>query len=144
VDLSDALPDGQRLVVGAALVHEGRVLAARRTRPAEAAGWWELPGGKVDRGETLEDAVVREVAEELGCVVRATRVLPGVQPLAHGASLRVMVVELVDGEPVPHEHDAVWWLAPGDLGRVRWLAPDLPFLEQVREMLEAGDPRSRG
>jgi 8-oxo-dGTP diphosphatase len=123
------------LVVAAALVREGRVLAARRTRPAEAAGWWELPGGQVEPGETLAQAAVREVAEELGCVVRATRVLPGAQPLTRGRSLRVVVVELVDGEPVPHEHDAVWWLAPGDLDRVRWLAPDAPFVETVRSLL---------
>ena len=57
------------LVVGAAVVRHGRVLATRRTHPPEAAGRWELPGGKVEPGEGPADAVVREVREELGCEV---------------------------------------------------------------------------
>ncbi len=69
------------LVVGAAVVHRGRVLAARRTRPEATAGGWEFPGGKVDPGESMEDAVVREVGEELGCVVRVTRDLAGEVPI---------------------------------------------------------------
>jgi 8-oxo-dGTP diphosphatase len=128
-------PDDAQTVVAAALVHRGRLLAARRTRPAAAAGWWELPGGKVEPGETLEQAVVREVAEELGCVVRPVRLMPGAEPLGPGRVLRVVLVELAEGEPVPHEHDAVWWLPPGDLGKVRWLAPDAPFVDEVRELL---------
>ena len=59
-------------VVGAAIVRDGRVLAARRTAPPEAAGRWELPGGKVESGETPDAALVREVAEELGCTVAVT------------------------------------------------------------------------
>ena len=55
-----------RVVVGAAIVRDGRVLACRRTSPVEAAGRWELPGGKVEPGETPEAALVREVREELG------------------------------------------------------------------------------
>ncbi len=129
------MPD-PALVVAAALVHRGRVLAARRTRPAAAAGWWELPGGKVEVGETPQHAAAREVAEELGCTVRPVRVLDGAQPLGYGGLLRVVVVRLVDGEPVPREHDAVWWLGPEDLDRVRWLPADRPFLPQVHEILE--------
>jgi 8-oxo-dGTP diphosphatase len=124
-------------VVGAALLHDGRVLAARRTRPAAAAGRWELPGGKVEPGETPEQALVREVAEELGCRVRPVGALEVAQPLLDGAVLRVLTAELVDGEPVPHEHDAVWWLAPGDLRRVDWLPADEPFLDAIRALLES-------
>ena len=54
-------------VVGAAIVRDGRVLAARRTTPPEPAGRWELPGGKVEPGETAAAALVREIGEELGC-----------------------------------------------------------------------------
>ena len=123
------------LVVGAAVVRQGRVLATRRTRPPEAAGRWELPGGKVERGERPEDALVREVREELGCTVRVTGTLAGEQQVAPGISLRVLLAELVDGEPVPHEHDALRWLAPAQLYDVAWLAPDEPFLAELREVL---------
>jgi 8-oxo-dGTP diphosphatase len=126
------------LVVGAAVVRHGRVLATRRTHPPEAAGQWEFPGGKVEPGEDPDDAVVREIAEELGCEVRVTGMLAGAQPVKSGYTLRVAVAELGDGEPVPHEHDALRWLAPEELDQVAWLAPDLPFLAELRELLLDG------
>ena len=124
------------LVVGAAVVRHGRVLATRRTNPPEAAGKWEFPGGKVEAGEQPADAVVREIREELGCEVRVTRMLTGAQDVKPGYTLRVAVAELAVGEPVPHEHDALRWLGPEELDQVAWLAPDLPFLPAVRDLLD--------
>lgn len=147
--------DGQRerLVVGAALVRGGRVLAARRTAPPEAAGRWELPGGKVEAGETPGDALVREVAEELGCeveVVAWLRPLTGqasgpaagaagatadgvaVRP---GLTLRVATARLVRGEPEPGEHDLLAWVGPDELDDLDWLEPDRPFLPELRHVL---------
>ena len=123
------------LVMGAAIVHEGRVLAARRTTPAVAAGRWELPGGKVEPGEDPEVAIVREIREELGCEVTVTGHLGGEQPVKPGYALRVAVATLAAGEPVPHEHDAVRWLGPDELDQVDWLEPDLPFLPALRDLL---------
>ena len=99
------------LVVGAAIVRRGRVLATRRTHPPEASGLWEFPGGKVEPGERPENALVREIREELGC-----------------------------GIPVPHEHDALRWLGPDELEDVAWLRADLPFLDQLREVLQQRSP----
>ena len=76
-----------RLVVGVAVVAHGRLLAARRTSPAEAAGRWELPGGKVEPGESPAEAAVREVREELGCAVTVTGTLDGADPSAGGTYL---------------------------------------------------------
>ncbi len=123
------------LVIGVAIVDRGRVLAARRTFPPAARGRWELPGGKVEVGETAAAAAVREVGEELGCRVEVTGELAGEQPVAGGHRLRVVTAALVGGEPVPHEHDAVWWLDPGSLQRVEWLDPDVPFLAELRDVL---------
>ena len=123
------------VVVGVAVIRHGRVLAARRTRPAEARGGWELPGGKVEPGETPEEAAAREVHEELGCTIRTTGHLSGEQPVGEGHVLRVALAELVDGEPVPHEHDAVRWLQPEELDDVVWLPADRPFLLELREVL---------
>jgi 8-oxo-dGTP diphosphatase len=127
------------VVVGAVVLQHGRVLAARRTRPAELRGFWELPGGKVEPGEEPGAAVVREVREELGCEVRVTGRLAGEQPIGGGRTLQVWCVEIVTGEPVPHEHDAVRWLGPEELDDVRWLAPDLPFLTELRDALLDGN-----
>jgi 8-oxo-dGTP diphosphatase len=124
-----------RLVVGAAIIRRGRVLATRRTRPPETRGLWELPGGKVEPGEDPGQALVREIREELGCEVRVTGELKGEQRVGDGFVLRVMRAELVAGEPVPHEHDALRWLGPDRLDTIDWLAPDLPFLAEVRAVL---------
>ena len=122
-------------VVGAAIVRDGRVLAARRTRPAAAAGRWEFPGGKVEGAESPEAALVREIEEELGCVVSVERWLDGAVPIGTTHRLTVAVVRLVEGEPVPHEHDAVRWLAAGELYDVDWLEPDRPFLAELAALL---------
>jgi 8-oxo-dGTP diphosphatase len=131
-------PDEHVLVVGAAVVRHGRVLAARRTTPPEVAGAWELPGGKVEAGERPDEALVREVREELGCTVKVTRPLAGTTEIRPGYLLRVLVAELIEGEPTPREHDAVRWLGPEELDQVPWLGPDRPFLAELRELLLDG------
>jgi 8-oxo-dGTP diphosphatase len=122
--------------VGAAIVRGGRLLAARRTTPAAAAGRWELPGGKVEPGESPGEALVREIREELDCDVVVDRWLDGDQPIGTTHVLRVALCRLVDGEPTPGaDHDEVRWLPPDRLGEVDWLEPDRPFLPAVRTRL---------
>ncbi len=125
-------------VVGAAILADGRVLAARRTTPPEAAGRWEFPGGKVESGETPEQALVREVVEELGCTIAVDGWLGGRVPIGEKYVLTVAVARLVEGEPTPHEHDQVRWLAADELDDVDWLEPDLPFLAELRLRLGSG------
>jgi 8-oxo-dGTP diphosphatase len=129
--------DAPAVVVGAAVLGAGRLLAARRVRPAPARGRWELPGGKVEAGESPAAAVVREIREELGCEVEVTRMLEEQVPIRPGLVLRVAVARLVTGEPVPHEHDALWWLRADELSRVDWLEPDRPFLPALARLMEA-------
>ena len=85
-------------VVGAAIFRDGRVLAARRTAPPVTAGRWEFPGGKVEPGEQAEDALVREIAEELGCRVEVTGWLSGAAPIGTTHVLTVATARLVSGE----------------------------------------------
>lgn len=134
------------LVMGAAIVREGRVLAARRTSPPELAGAWEFPGGKVEPGEDPDEAVVREVAEELGCRIEVTGQLAGKSTIRQGYTLRVALAALAEREPVPREreHDALRWLGPEELDEVRWLGPDVPFLAKLREILLDGTPLAGG
>jgi 8-oxo-dGTP diphosphatase len=125
--------------VGAAILRDGRVLAARRTTP-EAAGRWEFPGGKVEPGETPEIALVREIDEELGCRVEVTGWLAGQVPVGASHTLAVAVARLVDGEPDPVEHDLVRWLAAEELDEVDWLDADRPFLAELRAILTTLTP----
>jgi len=124
------------VVVGAALLDQGRVLAARRSAPPEVAGGWEFPGGKVDPGESEREALVRECREELGVEVEPLGRLDGEQPLKTGYVLRLWSARLVSGEPrALEDHDILRWLGPDELDDVAWLAADMPFLPAVRELL---------
>ena len=125
-------------VAAAAIVQDGRVLAARRVGPVDVAGGWELPGGKVDPGETAVQAVVREIREELGCEVAVISPLAGRATVKPGYELTAHVARILDGEATPREHDAVRWLAPEELEEVRWVPSDRRFLPELRTLLLAG------
>jgi 8-oxo-dGTP diphosphatase len=127
----------RELVVGAAIVRDGRVLAARRGAPAAAAGRWEFPGGKAEAGEDAERAVVREVEEELGCRVAVTDWLRPEVPIRPGLFLRVATAKLLHGEPTARagEHDEVRWLTAEEVDQVAWLDADRPFTDPLRKTL---------
>jgi 8-oxo-dGTP diphosphatase len=123
---------GTRIVVGAAILHRGRVLAACRSAPAELVGGWEFPGGKVEPGESEPAALVRECHEELGVRVRPLRRLPGASPLAKGYALHVWTAELVAGEPhALQDHSALRWLDADTLDDVAWLPQDRFAVELI-------------
>ncbi|MFF4209921.1 (deoxy)nucleoside triphosphate pyrophosphohydrolase [Streptomyces sp. NPDC001796] len=121
------------VVVGAAVLDGGRLLAARRSAPPELAGRWELPGGKVEPGETPEQALVRELSEELGVTAEPVARIPGEWPLKPGYVLRVWTVRLVAGTPEPlQDHDVLRWLTPEQVWDVDWLEQDVAAVEAVR------------
>ncbi|TGA92149.1 (deoxy)nucleoside triphosphate pyrophosphohydrolase [Streptomyces sp. MZ04] len=116
-----------RIVVGAALYDDGRLLAARRSAPPELAGRWELPGGKVEPGEHPEEALVRELREELGVDAEPVARVAGQWPLKPGYVLWVWTAKLLSGDPEPLEdHDELRWLAPDEIWSVNWLDADVP------------------
>ena len=137
-------------VVAAAIVRDGRVLAARRSRPAELAGRWEFPGGKVEDGETPEDALARECREELDVTVTVGTRLADADD--GRVALTLFAATLADGpagglsgglrgEPAGgrpragETHDALRWLDAAALGCVDWLPIDDELLPAVRAML---------
>ncbi|MGW3512213.1 (deoxy)nucleoside triphosphate pyrophosphohydrolase [Streptomyces sp. NPDC000994] len=129
------------VVVGAALLDGGRLLAARRSAPAELAGRWELPGGKVEPGERPEVALVRELREELGIDTEAVERVPGNWPLRPPYELQVWTARLRPGsaEPKPlQDHDDLRWLTPAEIWSVPWLDQDVPAVRQTLTHLRAG------
>ncbi|RLQ03447.1 (deoxy)nucleoside triphosphate pyrophosphohydrolase [Micromonospora sp. BL1] len=126
------------MVVGAAIIEGGRVLACERSAPPEVAGRWEFPGGKVEPGEAETDALARECVEELGVrVAVGARVGRDVR-MAHGRSvLRVYAARLLHGdEPKVLEHAALRWLSAAELDSVDWLPADVPIVAALRPLLD--------
>lgn len=128
-----------QLVVGAAVLRHGRLLAARRGPSDRHAGGWELPGGKVEPGEIPEWSLAREVGEELGCQVGVGERLGADVALGGGLRLRAYACRLLSGDPLPYEHDALRWLGPEELGEVGWLPADRTLVEGLRDRLLDGE-----
>ena len=113
------------VVVAAAIERDGCYLAARRTRPAWAAGRWEFPGGKVEPGESDEQALFREIREELGVEIEVVRRVPGEWPLHDDLVLHLYVARLITGEPQPLDHhDQLRWITPAQSDEIDWLESD--------------------
>jgi 8-oxo-dGTP diphosphatase len=127
-----------RVIVGAAIIRDGRVLGCARAEPPEMYGRWEFPGGKVEPGETEVEALVRECVEELDVsVVVGERVGEDV-PLGHGwAVLRVYLARLADDrEPQRLEHAELRWLGADELDSVDWLPADGPIVAVLKPLLK--------
>ncbi|MCM0615210.1 (deoxy)nucleoside triphosphate pyrophosphohydrolase [Arthrobacter sp. TS-15] len=136
-------------VVGAAVVDSleapTRLLAARRTAPPQFAGMWEFPGGKVETGETAEDALHRELAEELGVQVNLGPELESGNivgwTLNERAAMRVWFAELTAGEPRPLEdHDELRWVSLADSDQLLglpWIPADLPIVRALLDRVAA-------
>ena len=127
------------MVVGAAIIEGGRVLACERSAPPEVAGRWEFPGGKVEPGEAETDALARECVEELGVRVSVGARVGRDVRMAHGRSvLRVYAARLLHGdEPKALEHAELRWLSAAELDSVDWLPADVPIVAALRPLLDA-------
>ncbi|WRZ90828.1 (deoxy)nucleoside triphosphate pyrophosphohydrolase [Streptomyces sp. NBC_01007] len=129
------------VVVAGALVRGGRLLAARRSAPPDLAGRWELPGGKVENGETPERALVRELREELGVDMEVLERVPGEWPLKPGYVLVVWAARLLPGSAEPRalqDHDELRWLSSDEIWDVDWLDQDVPAVKGALPWLDQG------
>ena len=118
-------------VVGAVVRDGDRVLMAQRPEGKAQAGLWEFPGGKVEPGETPEQALARECREELLLDIEAPRVITSVIHRYPGMTIRLMLVECrarPGSVPVPQEGQAVGWYRAADLD-------SLPLCPADRELL---------
>ncbi|MGO2633096.1 MAG: (deoxy)nucleoside triphosphate pyrophosphohydrolase [Galactobacter sp.] len=120
-------------VVGAVLVRDGKILAAQRGQAMSLPGLWEFPGGKIEPGETPEQALAREMKEELLCdVTVGEHVETTSYEYDFGVvTLTTFYTELVGREPKLTEHSAIKWLTPENLHEVEWAPADVPAVEKL-------------
>ena len=99
--------------------------------------WWEFPGGKIEAGESAEQAIVREIHEELATEIKAERKLCTVEydyPAFH-LKMECFLCSVVSGKLTLLEHENAVWLSAGKLESVKWLPADVEVLDKVRELL---------
>ena len=124
--------------VAAAIIREGGRIFATQRGYGEFKDFWEFPGGKVEPGETPEEALVREIREELDTEIsvgeRAARVEYD-YPEFH-LSMECFFAEVVSGGLVLKEHEAARWLSGGELDSVDWLPADLELIERLKLLME--------
>ena len=124
--------------VVAAIIREGEKLFATQRGYGEYKDKWEFPGGKVEENETPEDALIREIKEELEADIAITGYLMTVEydyPSFH-LSMDCFVASLKDGSAVRlKEHEAAKWLGPDELDSVDWIPADIEVVKKLKSSL---------
>ncbi len=127
-------------VVAAIIVHHDQIFATQRGY-GEFKDGWEFPGGKIEPGETPQEALVREIREELDVEVEVKDFLETVEydyPEFH-LSMDCFFCTVKSGEIVLKEHEAARWLTRETLDNVEWLPADKELIERLREITRLGD-----
>ncbi len=121
-------------VVAAIIQKDGRILATQRGYGEQKDGW-EFPGGKIEFGETPEEALVREIREELAMEVQVERHVVDVAwdyPTFH-LEMACFLCSIAEGSPHLLEHEAARWLEPADIDSVDWLPADVLVVDALKE-----------
>ena len=103
----------------------------------EFKGGWEFPGGKVEEGETPQEALKREIMEELDTEIEVGELIDTIEydyPEFH-LSMNCFWCEVINGDLVLKEHEAAKWLTMAQLNDVEWLPADITLIEKIRSVL---------
>ena len=123
--------------VAAAVIHnEGKILATQRGY-GDFKGGWEFPGGKIQPGESAEEAIVREIQEELQVCIRPEKLLTTVEydyETFH-LTMHCFLASIIKGEIQLIEHEAMRWLTSDQLESVDWLPADIAVVAQLKRIL---------
>lgn len=124
-------------VVAAIIIENGKVFATQRGY-GEFKDGWEFPGGKIEPGETPEEAIVREIKEELYTEVEVIELLDTVEydyPNFH-LSMGCFICKIKSGDLVLKEHEAAKWLTKDTLGSLEWLPADMGLVGEIEKYLK--------
>ena len=121
-------------VVAAVIKDNDRIFATARGY-GEYKGWWEFPGGKIEQGETPQQALIREIKEELDTEIRVGELIDTIEydyPTFH-LSMDCFWAEVVAGNLVLKEAAAAKWLTKETLDSVEWLPADITLIEKIKQ-----------
>lgn len=124
-------------VVAAIIIENGKVFATQRGY-GEFKDGWEFPGGKIESSETPEEAIVREIKEELDTEVEVIELLDTVEydyPNFH-LSMGCFICKIKSGDLVLKEHEAAKWLTKDTLGSLEWLPADMGLVGEIEKYLK--------
>jgi 8-oxo-dGTP diphosphatase len=122
------------VVAGIIQDSDGLLLCAKRGDWKDAAGKWEFPGGKPLENESLEDALIRELREELAIEVKQLRIFDRSTTIVEGIELDLVCISAVLVSPKPtgsSDHSEIRWLKETELSSLDWAAPDLPAVKKL-------------
>ena len=124
-------------VVAAIIIRDGKVFATQRGY-GQWQGWWEFPGGKIEAGECPQEALVREIREELDAEIEVGELIETVEwdyPAFH-LTMHCFVCTLISEDVRLNEHDAAAWLTKETLHSVKWLPADEGLIQKIAAILE--------
>ena len=127
-------------VVAAIIINNGKVFATQRGY-GEFKDSWEFPGGKIEIGETPEQALVREIQEELDTQINVKEKIDTVEydyPNFH-LSMDCFICNIIKGDLILKEHEAAKWLSKDELYSVDWLPADKDLIEKIKEHIKTND-----
>lgn len=119
-------------VVGAIILNEAdEVLCALRSSNMSLPNYWEFPGGKVEENESVEEAIIREIKEELNCSIETNQIfLEYTHEYEHiFVNLITVLCRLVEGTPTASEHAELKWINKQNLTGLQWAPADIPTVE---------------
>lgn len=123
-------------VVAAVIKRNNKIFVTQRGY-GEFKDGWEFPGGKVEKGETKEEALIREIKEELDTVIKVDSYLDTIEydyPNFH-LSMDCFVCSIVEGHLVLKEHEDSKWIKKEEIDTLNWLPADLVIIDKVKEMM---------
>ncbi|MFT4413744.1 (deoxy)nucleoside triphosphate pyrophosphohydrolase [Fredinandcohnia humi] len=120
-------------VVGAVIIENEKILCVQRGQNQLLALKWEFPGGKIETGETPEEALRREVSEEMNCMVQVgEQIDETVHEYDFGiVHLSTYYCKLLNGTPTLSEHEEMRWLFPNELLSLDWAPADIPTVQKL-------------